>query len=116
MGGRGGSSGIKSQGKIIKFPGSGDGGNNPAPQSNKWDYQGITGRVDDLEKAMKTMRSGNKAAAIYRALQSQDKLITSEMERNKNGTADLIGDDRVLMKERRRVRTLLKKLKSMEML
>ena len=24
MGGRGGSSGIKSQGKIIKFPGSGD--------------------------------------------------------------------------------------------
>lgn len=36
MGGRGGSSGIKSQGKIIKFPGSGDGGNSPASQSEKW--------------------------------------------------------------------------------
>ena len=41
MGGRGGSSGIKSQGKIIKFPGRGDGGNNPAPQSTNGIIRGL---------------------------------------------------------------------------
>ena len=112
MGGRGGASGMKPSDKVINFPGRGDNGNNSAPQRDKWDYREYTHAIDKLEKAVQTVRSQKTAAAIYKSLQSQDKLITAEMERNKAGT----GDERVLMKERRRVRTLLRKIKSKEVL
>lgn len=95
MGGRGGISGISTEGKH--------------EQSKKWDYRGFVETVDKIEEAATAANNHQKAASVYSAIQVQEKIVTEELERIKNGSDDT-GDYKVLLTQRRRLRQLRKKL------
>lgn len=76
-----------------------------------WNYPEISENVDKLETSLNRARSATKIQAIARALKAQDTRITAEIERLRNGTADVIGSENALLSQRRRVRQLMRKAK-----
>lgn len=105
MGGRGSASNI-AKNNITQFPKQ----NQDYKNSNKWDYRGYKDAVDNIENAVKSSRSRNRDYEIASAINSQEKLIQQEIDRNKSGTGDM-GNENVLLTQRRRLRQLKEKLR-----
>lgn len=85
-----------------------------------WDYREYVGAIDKIETAFNSLQKNinrfypNNAQArisnIVRQLNTQDTIITRELEENKSGVGDR-GNERVLMTQRRRVRQLTQRVK-----
>lgn len=108
MDGRCTSSG-KCTGKIVQFT--------RKPKSmvdNKkgWEYPGFSQKYEQLSSALDKTNSLNRISIIIKAAQDQDKLITQEIERLHNGTADVMGSENILLSNRRKMRLLIRKAKS----
>lgn len=103
MGGRGGSSGLTTNSKVVAFT------ERRKNNSGKWDYRGYTQRTDSLEKAVNEANTRKKVEAAFKGLKNHDQNITAELDRIASGVKDA-GDERVLMTERRRTRLLLRKI------
>ena len=81
--------------------------------ANGWTYDGISAFTTRLETELKKTRSGRKVASIYRSAKSQDAIVTAEIERLHNGTADVKGNENILLTERRRLRKIIRKIENM---
>ena len=113
MGGRGASSGRASSGKgkgeIVQFPGK---SKSMVDNEKGWEYPEFSQTYEKLSSALDKTNSLNRIASIIKAAQDQDKLITQEIERLHNGTADVMGSENALLSNRRKMRTLIRKAKS----
>lgn len=85
---------------------------NMVDNENGWDYRGIAQRVDEMETTLKKTKSFNTIASIYRQANNTEKLITDEIERLHNNTADVPGSEKALLTQRRRVREILRSIKN----
>lgn len=85
---------------------------NMVDNENGWDYRGIAQRVDKMETTLKKTKSFNTIASIYRQASNTEKLITDEIERLHNNTADVPGNEKALLTQRRRVREILRNIKN----
>lgn len=108
MGGRGASSGA-SKGKIVQLPGK---SKSMVDNEKGWEYPGFSQKYEQLSSALDKTNSLNRISSIIKAAQDQDKLITQEIERLHNGTADVNGSENALLSNRRKMRTLIRKAKS----
>ena len=108
MGGRGASSGA-SKGKIVQFTGK---SKSMVDNEKGWEYPEFSQTYEKLSSALDKTNSLNRIASIIKAAQDQDKLITKEIERLHNGTADVIGNENALLSNRRKMRTLIMKAKN----
>ena len=108
MGGRGASSGA-GKGKIVQFPGK---SKSMVDNEKGWEYPGFSQKYEQLSSALDKTNSLNRIASIIKAAQDQDKLITQEIERLHNGTADVMGSENALLSNRRKMRTLIMKAKN----
>ena len=108
MGGRGASSG-KGKGKIVQFTGK---SKSMVDNEKGWEYPEFSQTYEKLSSALDKTNSLNRIASIIKAAQDQDKLITKEIERLQNGTADVIGNENALLSNRRKMRTLIMKAKN----
>lgn len=106
MGGRGASSG---KGKKVQFPGK---SKSMVDNEKGWEYPEFSQTYEKLSSALDKTNSLNRIASIIKAAQDQDKLITQEIERLHNGTADVIGSENALLSNRRKMRTLIIKAKN----
>ena len=106
MGGRGASSG---KGKIVQFPGK---SKSMVDNEKGWEYPGFSQKYEQLSSALDKTNILNRIASIVKAAKDQDKLITKEIERLHNGTADVIGNENALLSNRRKMRTLIMKAKN----
>ena len=106
MGGRGASSG---KGKIVQFPGK---SKSMVDNEKGWEYPEFSQKYEQLSSALDKTNSLNRIASIIKAAQDQDKLITQEIERLHNGTADVPGSENALLSNRRKMRTLIMKAKN----
>ena len=108
MGGRGASSGA-SKGKIVQFTGK---SKSMVDNENGWEYPEFSQTYEKLSSALNKTNSLNRIASIVKAAKDQDKLITQEIERLHNGTADVMGSENALLSNRRKMRTLIMKAKN----
>ena len=115
MGGRGASSGKggggkgASAGKIVQFPGK---SKSMVDNEKGWEYPEFSQTYDKLSSALDKTNSLNRIASIVKAPQDQDKLITKEIGRLHNGTADVKGSANALLSNRRKMITLIMKAKN----
>ena len=107
-GGRGASSG-KGKGEIVQFPGK---SKSMVDNEKGWEYPGFSQKYEQLSSALDKTNSLNRIASIVKAAKDQDKLITKEIERLHNGTADVMGSENALLSNRRKMRTLIMKAKN----
>ena len=108
MGGSGASRG-KGKGEIVQFPGK---SKSMVDNENGWEYPGFSQKYERLSSALDKTNSLNRISSIIKAAQDQDKLITQEIERLHNGTADVKGSENALLSNRRKMRTLIMKAKN----
>lgn len=114
MGSRGAGSGRKS---AIVSPITSTNANTNASTSenmidnvNGWKYTGIQNSVDKLETALNNARSTARVAKVYSELKKQDEIITQEIQRLHDGTADVKGNENALLTQRRRVRQMMRNI------
>ena len=109
MGGRGSASGLA---KIVAFSAKGSAG---AGNNEKWDYRGYVESVDNVEKAVNSVKTRRQVEQAYKGITSAEESVSAEISRIENGGGDE-GDVRVLMTQRRRLRQLRRKLVQKEIL
>lgn len=102
MGGRGSVSGVTAKDNIIQFPTSKTG---TSSGGKKWDYRGYVQAVDDIEKAVNSVKSHKQAGELYSSIDRQYKSIDKEINSSKPE-----GDIRILMKQRWRLKQAKKAL------
>ena len=77
-----------------------------------WQYPEFSQKYEQLSSALDKTNSLNRISSIIKAAQDQDKLITQEIERLNNGTADVMGSENALLSNRRKMRLLIRKAKN----
>ena len=98
-----------SGGKIVQFQGK---SKSMVDNEKGWEYPEFSQTYEKLSSALDKTNSLNRIASIIKAAQDQDKLITQEIERLHNGTADVMGSENALLSNRRKMRTLIMKAKN----
>lgn len=74
----------------------------------EWDYKGIKEHVEKLEKAVENVKNSTQAMAIYKSIESQDKIIEQAMNDLEVGKDE--GNIKALFSMRRRLRLAKRRL------
>lgn len=109
MGSRGAGSGRKGSAIVSAIPSTST-NKSMVDNVNGWKYTGIQNSVDKLETALNNARSTARVAKVYSELKKQDEIITQEIQRLHDGTADIMGNENVLLTQRRRVRQMMRNI------
>lgn len=111
MGSRGAGSGRKGSAIVSAIPSTSTSTNKSMVDNvNGWTYNGLVSSVDKLETALNNARSTARVAKVYSELKKQDEIITQEIQRLHDGTADIMGNENVLLTQRRRVRQMMRNI------
>lgn len=75
----------------------------------KWDYRGITQRVDEIEKEPQIAKTQKQIRSLYNAIERQEQVINSAFQENESDPSRK-GDEKALYTARRRLRQLRQRL------